>query len=108
MGDISISTDWHHSPHQYIHIRISIGNILATQRRMGENAFHKVFQERCVSPTRHQILPSPLRGSGQDTVNSPLKLCEMHIILRHGKGGILPNEAIHNISSLTCMCMAIV
>ena len=37
------------------------------------------------SPTRHQILPSPLRGSGQDTVSSwektpsPGKSCEMHI-----------------------------
>ena len=38
------------------------------------------------SPTRHQILPSPRRGSGQNTVRSwektpsPGKPCEMHII----------------------------
>ena len=42
VGDISISPDWH----QYIHLRIIIANILATQRSMGENAFLMVFQER--------------------------------------------------------------
>ena len=42
---------------------------LTTQRSMRENAFYMVFQERWVSPTRHQILLSQLRGSGQDTVS---------------------------------------
>ena len=49
---------------------------------MGENAFHMVFQEMGFSPTRHQILPSPLRGSGQDTVSSWEKtpsLLENHV-----------------------------
>ena len=45
VGDISISADWHHI-WPYIHLRIIIGNILATQRSMGENAFLMVFQER--------------------------------------------------------------
>ena len=45
-GGRYFSPDWHHSPHQYIHLRVIIGNILATQHRMGENAFHMVFQER--------------------------------------------------------------
>ena len=48
MGDISISPDWHDSPHQYIHLHIIIGNILTTQRSMGENAFYMVFQESWV------------------------------------------------------------
>ena len=39
VGDISISADWH----QYIHLRIIINNILATERSMGKNAFHMVF-----------------------------------------------------------------
>ena len=54
VGDISISADWH----QYIHLRIIIGNILATQRSMGENAFLMVFQERwSFLPRAHSILP---------------------------------------------------
>ena len=47
----------------------------------GENAFHMVFCDG-FSPTRHQILPSPLRGSGQDTVSSWEKtpsLLENHV-----------------------------
>ena len=65
-----------------MHLHIIIDNILTTQCSMGENAFHLIFQEIWVSPTCHQILPSPLRGSGQDTVKSWEKtpsLLENHV-----------------------------
>ena len=74
VGDISISADWH----QYIHLRIIIGNILATQRSI----YHGFPGEMEFSPTRHKILPSALRGSGQDTVSSWEKtpsLLENHV-----------------------------
>ena len=83
VGDISISPDWHQYIH--LHVRIIIDNILATQRSMGENAFLMVFQEIChmeFSPTRHKILPSPLCGSGQNTVSlweKTASLLENHV-----------------------------
>ena len=68
---------------QYIHIRIIIGKILTTQRSMGENAFHMVFQDRwSFLPLVTKILRSPLRGCGQDTVSSWQKtpsLLENHV-----------------------------
>ena len=86
MGDISISNDWHHSPHQYLHLLIIIGNILATQRGMGENAFHMVFQERWVFS---HLSPNPALAAtrfwagygelvGENSI-SPGKPCEMPI-----------------------------
>ena len=67
----------------YVHLRIIIGNILATQRSMGENAFLMFFPGDIeFSHTRHQILPSPLHNSRQDTVSSWEKtpsLLENHV-----------------------------
>ena len=72
---------------QYIHLRIIIGNILATQRSMGENVFHMVFQERWVfshsSPNPALAATRLWAGYGElvgENSISPGKPCEMHII----------------------------
>ena len=83
VGDISISADWH----QYIHLRIIIGNILATQRSMGENAFLMVSMRDGVFSHSSQ---NPALGAtrlwagycelvGENSI-SPGKPCEMHIV----------------------------
>ena len=70
---------------------IIIGNILATQRRKGENAFHMVFQGRWVlSNSSHNPALAATRlwagyDDGENSI-SPGKPCEMHIIYVRAQG----------------------
>ena len=83
VGDISISADWH----QYIHLRIIIGNILATQRSMGEmhfswfsrrdGVFSHSSQNPALAATRLWAVYCELVGENSISAGKP---CEMHIV----------------------------